>query len=324
LIGHPLREMVQMRSLFLLALGVLLIAIGTYSKDFPLRNDNPVIGIVSLPASQCINGKIGGYCIPANYVGWLKASGAQIVPIKYDAPAAEIRKLQKQLNGILFTGGGLDLFLNSSYMKTSKLIFDLATSNADDYFPLWGTCMGFQNLHILAAWDEKVLCEFCYDSTNVSWSLDMNSKAKSSRFLGSLPPVAFLTLASKNVTYNWHHDGIEPRAYQQFPKLAEFYDVLSTNVDKKGKTFLSTIEAKKWPIYGIQWHAERVQFQFESHHLINHSPESIFVVQSVSNFFINEARKSSHVFASDDVLQKALIDNIVPVNQQYGELVYIF
>ena len=35
------------------------------------------------------------------------------------------------------------------------------------------------------------------------------------------------------------------------------FDVLSTNKDKKGTAFVSTIEAKKYPFYGVQWHPEK-------------------------------------------------------------------
>jgi len=45
------------------------------------------------------------------------------------------------LEGILFTGGGLDLALNSTYVQTAKYFYDLVTSNKKDYVPLWGTCM---------------------------------------------------------------------------------------------------------------------------------------------------------------------------------------
>lgn len=35
------------------------------------------------------------------------------------------------------------------------------------------------------------------------------------------------------------------------------FDVLSVNDDKKGRRFVSTIEGKKLPFYGVQWHPEK-------------------------------------------------------------------
>lgn len=69
-----------------------------------------------------------------------------------------------------------------------------------------------------------------------------------------------------------------PSNYKTFPKLKEFFNVLALNDDRKGaceecsiapsllmagKTFISLVEAKEWPMYGIQFHAERNQFQFK-------------------------------------------------------------
>jgi len=51
------------------------------------------------------------------------------------------------LNGILFTGGGLDFekgdYLSDFTLK-AKIIFDEAKRLTDsgDYFPIWGTCQG--------------------------------------------------------------------------------------------------------------------------------------------------------------------------------------
>lgn len=40
-------------------------------------------------------------------------------------------------------------------------------------------------------------------------------------------------------------------------RLSAMFDVLSVNDDKQGRTFVSTIEGKKLPFYGVQWHPEK-------------------------------------------------------------------
>ena len=44
-------------------------------------------------------------------------------------------------------------------MKISEYIWNyaIARNDAGDYFPLWGTCQGFEVFHILAAQDCKAL-----------------------------------------------------------------------------------------------------------------------------------------------------------------------
>ena len=62
--------------------------------------------------------------IPASYVKWLQSAGAQVVPVPYNADRATLQKLFNSLNGILFTGGGLDLGIsktNSNHLQPKSL-----------------------------------------------------------------------------------------------------------------------------------------------------------------------------------------------------------
>ena len=72
------------------------------------------------------------------------------------------------------------------------------------------------------------------------------------------------TLASKPVTTNLHHDGVEPSVFEASNNLNQFFKMLSTNVDRNGKPFASSIESRDYPIYGVQWHPERPQFQWST------------------------------------------------------------
>ncbi len=111
---------------------------------------------------------------------WLEQAGLQVVPLHHnmteaeiirhargvgrlctrghwdDSSAAYVLSMQSQLNGVLFTGGELDLTLvrglpasvrlqsftaprgqGMDYVQTAKKFFDLATSNPADPFPIW-------------------------------------------------------------------------------------------------------------------------------------------------------------------------------------------
>ncbi len=63
--------------------------------------------------------------------------------------------------------------------------------------------------------------------------------------------------SEQNCTMNWHHQGVAPSLYNSMiyfsisfsphktianQKLASFYRILSTNVDREGKPFISSIE----------------------------------------------------------------------------------
>jgi gamma-glutamyl hydrolase len=208
-------------------------------------------------------------------------AGARVVPIAHDVDTQLLDHLLASLNGVLFTGGGLDLSQWSSpYMLTARHIFASATANASAPLPVWGTCMGMQLLSILAAQDPSVLDTYAFDSENESIPLNWSADAATSRLYSYLTPVSAQVLGTENVTANLHHDGVTPTTFATNARLKSFFRVLSTNVDRKGRAFVSTIEALAFPVFATQWHPERPQYEF-SDLAINHSQESIRAMQEV-------------------------------------------
>lgn len=61
---------------------------------------------------------------------------------------------------------------------------------------------------------------------------------------------------------------------------------------------LSVARLSQYPVYATQWHPEKNAFEWASFLRIPHSPEGIEVTQEMANFFVGEARKSSHAAVS--------------------------
>ncbi|NWW76713.1 GGH hydrolase, partial [Climacteris rufus] len=95
-------------------------------------------------------------------------------------------------------------------------------------------------------------------------------------------------------------------------KLRNFYHVLTTNTDGEVE-FVSTMEAREYPIYGVQWHPEKNPFEWKPSPGIPHSPSAVRAAYYMADFFVNEARKSLHHFSSEDEEEKELIYNYKPV-----------
>ncbi|VDI26198.1 Hypothetical predicted protein [Mytilus galloprovincialis] len=103
---------------------------------------------------------------------------------------------------------------------------------------------------------------------------------------------------------------LREKTYNSNSRLKKFFKVLSTNVASNGKEFLSTVEAHKYPVYGIQWHPEKSNFLWNSRYTgLVHDFQSIRVSQHFANFFISEARKNKHQFPSVEMEAKTLINN---------------
>merc|ERR1711879_233907 len=109
-------------------------------------------------------------------------------------------------------------------------------------------------------------------------------------------------MGTQNITENSHHSGVKPTVYEA-GKLKDFFQVLSTNVDSRGRPFVSTVEARHYPISATQWHPEKNNFEWGKigklgYEAIPHSPEAVLLSQYMANDFVSRARQNSKRFIS--------------------------
>lgn len=75
--------------------------------------------------------------------------------------------------------------------------------------------------------------------------------------------------------------------------LTNEFHVLSLNHDKKGLEFISTLEHKQFPFYGLQYHPEKNLYEWATWKNNPHGPDATIVSQYFANFFVNEGKKQS-------------------------------
>lgn len=219
--------------------------------------------------------------------------------------------LMRSLDGFLFTGGA-----DSPVPPPLRWVLErsLALHKAGvpgQSLPIWGSCLGFE---FLVDYVAQGALQNNLQAFNLSLPLKLTEAAGTSRMLGSAPRDVLDALANHDTTFNMHHRGITPERWAKFPALAETFDILSTSVDSAGTTFVSTIEGKGGlPWYGVQWHPEKNAFEqglsadgtpFER---IAHGPGAVEASQYLAEFFVAEARRSSHRFANPADLASRLI-----------------
>eukprot|EP00741_Cyanophora_paradoxa_P016303 tig00020911_g15742.t1 len=287
-------------------------------------NMRPVIGVMAQPSDGPIQ-SLGPQYISASYVKFLESAGARVLPVRYDLSFADLETVFNNINGLLIPGGAADLNKSPFYF-TLEYLFKLAIkeNKAGSYFPVWGTCNGFEALTVIVGQDYGVLTQ--YDAENYTVPLQLAGAAKGSRLLRYAPPEVVEDLATLPITMNNHHFGVHPDDWAANGRLAEFFDIVSTNVDRAGRTFISTIEAKQFPVYGVQWHPEKPQFEWDPLEVIDHSGPSVRASQYIANFIVSEARRSLHQL--DPKLQGQLIYAHSPVYVQdrlrYFQQAYFF
>ncbi|BFZ03521.1 hypothetical protein BsWGS_06560 [Bradybaena similaris] len=252
-------------------------------------NNRPIIGIL---AEDTVS-PYGKTYISITYVKYLEQAGARVVPIRGNQPLTYYQMMVNFTNGILIPGGTAG-FIKTAFGRSAQIVFGLALelNKKGDYYPIWGTCLGFQALCYLVEGTNLLKPT---DSSNITWPLDFTEEAKTSRLFGPAPPEILRILATKNVTQNEHSYSILTSDFES-STLSKFYTKLSTNKDRKGVEFISSVEAKEYPIYGTQWHPEKNSFNWNPNYVINHDANAVKVGQYVADFFVSEARKSQHRF----------------------------
>lgn len=280
----------------------------------PIRtdaNDRPVIGILTQIVSDEEMKPYGDTYIPAAYVKYIESGGSRVMPIRVTYSAEYYEDIFQKINGLLLIGGAADLE-KSDFARVAKIFFNLAlkANDAGDFFPIWGTCMGMQQLSVLVA-GENLLTK--NTAENVAMPLNFTAEAYLSRMFQNFPPDLMKATAQEPLTGNFHHYGLTIQTFQENEKLNSFFTILSTNIADNGAHFVSTFEAKRYPIYGVQWHPEVNRFMWNSQKNFPHSYHAVQLSTRLAEFFVNEGRRSLHHFEHPAEEAEALIYNYTPV-----------
>ncbi|XP_065254669.1 gamma-glutamyl hydrolase-like [Emys orbicularis] len=273
-------------------------------------NEKPIIGILAQECDFTSFHRFGSSYIAASYVKFLESAGARVVPIRLNRSEEEYDKIFQSINGVLFPGGGVDL-KTSEYSRTARIFYNKALKANDkgDYFPVWGTCLGYEELTYLTS--GEILLTWT-NTEDFALPLNFTTAAKDSRMFKNFPDDLLQKLATESLTAHFHHWSLSVQNFTQNAKLRNFYRVLTTNTHADVE-FISTMEAYKYPIYGVQWHPEKNPFEWKNSSGIPHSASAMKVAYYVADFLVNEARKSLHHFPNKGEETKALIYNYTPV-----------
>ncbi len=217
------------------------------------------------------------------------------------------------------------------------MMWDLAVeyNQRGEFFPVWGTCLGFEFMVMMAAGDASdSTIGPGFNAENISMPLIFPTVEDEIMTKGVFSTQSVLyptttirdTLSTHNITMNNHQRGITPSQFMQDKNLTDMFHVTSTNFDLDGREFVSTIEARDFPFYGVQYHPEKNNFEYglwtqqlhqrtlntgtihsssstvSSSQLsslpipfeaINHSEEAVDFSIHLGRFFVRQARKST-------------------------------
>eukprot|EP00927_Polykrikos_kofoidii_P038664 TRINITY_DN3307_c0_g1_i1.p1 TRINITY_DN3307_c0_g1~~TRINITY_DN3307_c0_g1_i1.p1 ORF type:complete len:335 (+),score=47.97 TRINITY_DN3307_c0_g1_i1:72-1076(+) len=253
---------------------------------------SPVIGVLTQPL-------LGGSYIEAWYVRWLEGQGARVVPLRYDAPSAEIDNLLGKINAVLLAGGGANISEASDYGRVSAAVFRAAQK---EKMPLWATCLGFEQVVLYSSeesWPGPVTAG--WDSGDLLLPLNLTEDAlvPPATLFNNWPESLLKTAAEQPWTWHSHHKSVSIADFSKRPKLTAFWKVLATNRDRKGLEFVSVVQAKHGrSIFATQFHPEKNAYEFDrprsagiAGDLPAHSAGAVEAMNFFAATFVGEARK---------------------------------
>lgn len=291
-------------------------------------NNHPIVGILSQEfVTTRPEWKKYKSLISASYVKFLESSGARVVPLWINKTRSYYENIMRQINGVLFPGGSADFKTKNGYADAGSMIYEIAQTlnKQGDYFPLWGTCLGFELLAYLGANRTNPLTDCKLSDINLK--LQFLQDYKVSKLYRSASKEVIKILTTEPVTPNFHRYCLTQENVTHF--MGDINWRLITLNKAINLTFVSSMESRNFPAYGVQFHPEKVLFEWISKVNIAHSFNAVKAAQYFSNFFVNEARKSQHKFSSEAEEAKALIYNYQPEytgieNNTFNEQIYFF
>lgn len=196
---------------------------------------------------------------------------------------SELNKILDKVNGI-YIPGSFDNIYNAdrSLTDASKYIFRIFdyvrkyNQETGQNIPILGICFG---LHAFVAYYceiEKVKSKDCVDYFYIdreSLSLNPSSWLENNydkSLFSLLPEDKFNNMKNKKIFYNWHLYSILLSSYNK-SRMDKYFNLLTTSSGSAVKTsnkdakntdeFISALQHKTFPWYGLQFHPEKPMFE---------------------------------------------------------------
>jgi len=278
----------------------LLVVLGTITTILSQVNTKvPIIGILANPEPDDSN-DLRKSRVNTNYVRWLESAGAEVVVIHPWHTEEELDDILSKVNGVLWQGGSRNLNLDRPFEKVARYILEkvIASNDKNSTLPLWGTCQGFELLHVLLM-NKVDLPHFdAYNYPSPLKNVDPNSRMFS---LYSRDDIAHIE--SENITAQFHHLGIAESQYDQYPILKDFFKITSYGEDKEGKTYIASVEGNKYPIYAVQFHPEMPSYAKAKGDAVPRGLYAVKTSQNFANYFVEESRKNNNSMRKENLVK---------------------
>jgi len=216
--------------------------------------------------------------IRTSILRWLAIPDIEVVIIPATVTGSEIAAYFEHIHGLFLHP---DWAEHPTYAATVRTFLTMATlaNRAGDYFPVWGTCLGYESmmdffgdLQPLERFDARRL-----EKALSRMNLREDAVAQQSRLLSFATQEQRAHLRHLYQPYFDHEYGVSVTRFNKNAALRSTFRILSTCHDRAGKEYISMVEGRTLPFYGTQFH-----------------PDTDRAMSWMAAFFLKEARRSRH------------------------------
>jgi gamma-glutamyl hydrolase len=245
------------------------------------------------------------------YVRWLEQSRAEVVVIQPWYTKNQVEEILSKVNGVLWPGGDRNLIIGGQFENVAKYILDYVINLFDTkgvILPLWGTCQGFELLHVLFANSTDVLTK--YKAFNIRSPIEINyTTLNSTKMFQDFSEKDLYNIQHFDLNAQFHNLGVDEIQYEKYPILKNIFTITSYGKDLENKTYINSVESLKYPLYAVQFHPEMIPYTKTELEGIPQSIKAIKISQLFSNFYVNELFKNNHTITYNEMNKFDYLDS---------------
>merc|ERR1712151_840993 len=147
--------------------------------------------------------------VVGSYVDWVEQTGAEAALVPFDMPWHVLIKVLSHTQALVLPGGAAEL------VEWAKL------RNKKHYYPVWGTCLGFEEAVISFAGNNGKSLLNGFDDKGKFHEVNLRPTFWKSKFFGNLD-ISKKTIKSvfgKPISYYFHSEGISVEHFNKFSGL---------------------------------------------------------------------------------------------------------
>lgn len=297
----------------------------------------PLIGILAQPGLKSISNLYLPYddwtYVAKSYIDWIGQTGAISVIVPFDLPQQKLDLLIDNVQGFLIPGGAAVLFDKNNkptpFQQVVGYILERAKAKNDNgqYYPVMGTCMGFQSMITALMGQDNSAMTSGFNDTNLPHGANKTADFANSKFWPTIDSGLLDRVLEVGYLFFDHDDGFFPKTLLSKPSFTNEMMLTMTTDTESGVEFASAIEHRKYPFFANQFHPEKTLFERITEFEIPRNSDALRLMSDIAFEFVAKVKALSQPIGQVNALVRPFMNIYMePVrgNQADFEQFYIF